>query len=275
VPKGQRPLGAVLALLAWGLPALLSAQAGAAAPAASPVPLTVAAAANLAPLGAELAKAWQAARPGGRVDFVFGASGGLVTQIKNGAPFQLFLSADTDFPAQLAKAGLSDGPPAVYARGVLVLLSATPRNFSRGLSLLAASDVKQFAIANPETAPYGRAAKEALAKAGLWDQLQPKAVFAQNIGQALQYTQTATGIGFVNKSALFAKDLAAVLPQEGKLWAAVNPADYAPLDQAYAVVKPAKPDPAVQAEAQAFAAFLASPAAQAVFKAYGYEIPKP
>jgi molybdate transport system substrate-binding protein len=235
----------------------------------SPSPLTVAAAANLAAVGPDLAAAFQASRPDTRLDFVYGASGTLVAQIRNGAPYQVFMSADTAFADQLEQAGLTVGRPTVYASGSLILLSAKPRDFSTGLALLADSSVSQFALANPETAPYGRAAKEALTKAGLWESLKPKAVTAQSVALAVQYTLTATGIGFVNKSALYTKELAGSEALRGRLWMEVPAHLYAPIDQSFVVLKAATGYP----DALAFASFLGSDAARAIFLRFGYSVP--
>ncbi len=231
--------------------------------------LTVAAAANLSALGNPLKVAFVAAYPDVAMDIVYGASGALTTQIKNGAPFQVFMSADVGFPAKLAAEGFAAGPEKVYATGTLVLLSAAPRDFSAGLSLLKDASVERFAIANPETAPYGKASLEALTAAGLWGDVKAKAVIGQSIAQAVQYTLTAAGLGFVNKSALHTKDLAAYADKKGVNWIDVDPKTHAPIAQAFIVLKSAADDPA----AEAFAEFLSSEAARSLFVEYGYAVP--
>ncbi|MFA6508403.1 MAG: molybdate ABC transporter substrate-binding protein, partial [Treponemataceae bacterium] len=196
--------------------------------------------------------------------------GALNTQIRNGAPFQIFMSADNTFPAKLYVDGFAAGPEKVYATGALILLSSTARDFSAGLAILNDGSVERFAIANPETAPYGKAALEALTALGLWETIKVKAVTAQTITQAVQYTVTATGLGFVNKSALYTKDLAPFTDKEGVNWIAVDPSTHAPIEQAFIVIKSAANDPA----AKAFADFLSSDAAKTVFKKFGYSVPK-
>lgn len=232
--------------------------------------LTIAAAANISALADPLKAAFIAKNPKISVDFVFGASGALTTQIKNGAPFQVFMSADTGFPKKLAEEGFASSPAQVYATGALILLSAAPRDFKDGLAALKDASVEKFAMANPETAPYGKAALEALTAAGLWETVKAKAVTAQSITQAVQYTLTAAGIGFVNKSALYTKDLAAYADKEGTNWIAVDPSTHAAIEQAFIVLKSAASDPA----AKAFAAFLSSEEAKALFVKYGYAVPK-
>lgn len=231
--------------------------------------ITVAAAANIATVGEPLKAAFAAKYPGATVEFVFGASGALTTQVQNGAPFQLFLSADVDFPRRLSDAGLTDGPPRIYATGKLILLSVKPLDFSRGLAVLTDPTVAQFALANPEIAPYGKATQESLIKAGLWDAVKTKVVTAQTITQALQYTVGVTGIGFVNKSALYTKELAAYVDKPGVNWFEVDASWHAPIQQAFVILKSAASNPT----AQAFAAFLSSPEARAIFVNAGYAVP--
>jgi molybdate transport system substrate-binding protein len=232
--------------------------------------ITVAAAANIATVGEPLKAAFAAQYPGSSVEFVFGASGALTTQIQNGGPFQVFLSADVDFPKKLYDAGFAAAPPQVYATGKLILLSVKPQPFAKaGLAVLTDPSVAQFALANPEIAPYGKAAQEALTKSGLWDGVKAKVVTAQTITQALQFTLGATGIGFINKSALYTKDLAAYVDKEGVNWYEVDSTWHAPIAQAFIVVKSAT----ANKTAQNFAAFLASPAAKAIFVKAGYAVP--
>lgn len=230
--------------------------------------LTVAAAANLSAVEAPLKAAFAQKYPGMSLQFTFGASGNLVTQILNGAPFSAFLSADMGFAQKVYDAGLAAGPVKTYALGKLIFLSTKPLVAGEGLKVLAKSDVAQFAIANPETAPYGKAAVETLTKAGLYDQVKGKIIQGQNITQALQFTLTAAGCGFVNKSALLSKDVAPY-SEEGKYWFEVDPSDYSPIAQGMVMLKSGADAPA----AKAFAAFLFSPEAQAVFAQYGYGKP--
>ena len=247
--------------LTFGVPLILPAQP-------SPATLTVAAAANLAPVAASLTEAFAHSSPV-PVQFVFGASGALVTQIQNGAPFDLFLSADQAFPQKLTSGGWTAGPPQIYATGSLILFSVQPRDFQRGLAVLADPRVSQFAMANPETAPYGKAAREALTSAGLWPTVQAKAVTAESITQAVQFATQATGLGLINKSALFSNELARYRDKVGVHWFEVDPRSYAPLRQAFVVLKASASHPGVQA----FAQFLTSPEARAVFLEAGYAVP--
>ena len=229
--------------------------------------VTVAAAANLSAVEAPLSKAFADANPGMKLQFTFGSSGSLVTQITNGAPFQAFLSADLGFAQKVIDAGLAKGPVKTYTVGKLIFLSTTPIEAGKGLSLLLDPKVAQFAVANPETAPYGKAAVEALTKAGIYDQVKSKQLTAQSIAQAAQYAVTA-GYGFVNKSAILSKDLAAYA-QEGRFWFEVDQSLYSPIAQGYVVLSAAADKP----EVKAFDQFMLSDAAQKVFTDYGYGKP--
>jgi molybdate transport system substrate-binding protein len=230
--------------------------------------VSVAAASNISAVAPALAEAFATAHPGYKAGFTFGASGALVTQLMNGAPFQVFLSADTAFPQKLVDAGETEGPVRVYATGALILLSTRRLELSKGLAILADPSVSQFANSNPETAPYGRAAEEALRNSGLLEALRSKLVLAQNVTQALQFTLTSVDAGFVNRSALYSKEVQA-WDREGEYWLAVDPSLYSPIRQGFVVMKAAASDPAVSA----FASFLSSPEAGAVFAAFGYGLP--
>ncbi len=231
--------------------------------------ITVAAAANLSAVGGALKAAFLAQYPKAELDIVFGSSGALTTQIENGAPFQVFMAADTGFPARVVSKGLAASEGKVYATGTLALLSPTPRDFSAGLAMLKDPSVERFAIANPETAPYGKASVQAMQSAGIWEDVKAKVVTAQNIAQAVQYSLTAAGLGFINKSALYTKDLAAYKDKKGVNWIDVDPSTHDPIAQAFVVLKAAAEDPV----ALAFADFLSSPEAKKVFTDFGYAVP--
>ena len=153
--------------------------------------LAVAVAANFIQAFKELSQTFET-KTGIKVEATFSSTGNLYGQIVNGAPYDLFLSADEDRPLRLHKEGLAE-KPFVYARGQAVLWSGD-KAFCRSASwqeALKNQQVKKIAIANPLTAPYGAAAKAALIKAGLWEALQPKLVNAQDIAQSFQYASTA------------------------------------------------------------------------------------
>ncbi|MFZ4616361.1 MAG: molybdate ABC transporter substrate-binding protein [Rectinemataceae bacterium] len=228
----------------------------------------VAAASNLGVIAPALASAFEWNYPGNTVEFTFGASGALAAQLLNGAPFELFLSADTAMPQRLVEARLTEGPVRVYALGSLIFLTTRKLDLAKGLAVLLDPALAQVAISNPETAPYGLAARQALVKAGLYEALRSRLVTGQNVTQTLQFTLSSVDGGFVNKSALAAKEVAP-FDVEGRYWFAVDPALYEPIMQGFVVMKGSLARPSVRA----FAAFLSSSQARAVFASFGYGPP--
>jgi len=199
----------------------------------------------------------------------FGSSGNFRRQIMQGAPFQLYLSADEGYIFQLAKAGLTEGTGALYAIGRIALIVPpnSPLRADGTLGDLAAKladgRVQKFAIANPEHAPYGRAAREALKTAGLWDAIKGQLVLGENVTQAAQFaTSGLTSGGIVSYSLALSPKVAA----RGKF--ALIPASWhAPLRQRMVLLKGAGPT------ARAFYAYLQSPAARAILRKYGFSLP--
>ncbi|HEY1159465.1 MAG TPA: molybdate ABC transporter substrate-binding protein [Terracidiphilus sp.] len=166
-------------------------------PANAQTPLRVAAAADLEPVLPPILDEFRQAT-GIRAEATFQASAVLTTQIQNGAPFDLFLSADLGYPKRLIDAGLADAAgtadsstPIIYARGTLVLWARKDSHLPPpSLDLLRSSGLKRLAIANPERAPYGRAAVAALTSLNLYDALKPRLVTAENISQAAQFVDS-------------------------------------------------------------------------------------
>ena len=151
----------------------------------------VAAAADLTDVFTEIGKSFES-ETRTPVRLTFGATGQLTTQIEKGAPFDVFAAANADYVARLEKDGKTvTGTAAVYALGKIALwVSPNAKSRPKSLNELATSNLTKIAIANPDVAPYGKAAKEALQKAGVWDALAPKLVYAENVRQARQYAQT-------------------------------------------------------------------------------------
>lgn len=191
-----------------------------------------------------------------------GSSGKLAAQIANGAPFEVFLSADVERPAKLeAEKHAVMGTRFVYAIGKLALWSARP-DFVTGEATVRGDDFRHLAIANPELAPYGAAARDVLQHLQLWDVLQPKLVRGEDIGQAFHFVSTGNAeLGFVALSQIAGN-------QDGSRWL-VPQALYAPIEQQAALLRPGRDDPA----ARAFLAFLKSDAARALIEAAGYGAP--
>jgi molybdate transport system substrate-binding protein len=229
----------------------------------------IAAAANLNFALNEIADAFARARKT-RVELVFGASGTLTRQIRDGAPFEVFLAADEEFPNQLTAAGLTRDAGAVYAAGRLVVFApkGSPLTVDErldGLARLAkAGRVSRFAIANPAIAPYGEAAAAVLRKRGLWDTIRPRLVLGDNIAQAAQFATTGNAVGGLIAYSLV---LAPGFGDRGT-YAVIPDADYPPLRQRMVLLKRAS------STAAQFYDYVLSDAARAIFRKHGYAVPR-
>jgi molybdate transport system substrate-binding protein len=223
--------------------------------------LTVAAAANVRPPLDEIRSAFERTA-GIRVTASYGASGILARQIEQGAPFDLFLSADTGFVDRLEKERLvAPGGRAAYAEGTLVIVTASGRPACRGVSDLEAPAFRRIAVAKPEIAPYGRAAIEALTRSGAIDAARPRLVFAESVRDALRYVEAGDAdAGFVADSEARETSLARC---------EVPRTLYAPIRQEAAVLAGS----AHPREASAFFAFLRGPQARAIWTRHGYRLP--
>lgn len=211
---------------------------------------------------------------GQKISVSYGSSGNFRTQIENGAPFDLFFSADVQYPKLLISAGLADADTLyVYAHGRLVLWAPAGANLQlprRGFQALQDPRVTKIAIANPEHAPYGRAAVAALQKAGLYDALKAKLVYGENISQAAQFAESGSAqVGILALSLAYADSM-----KSGEHWEV--PADlYPPLEQAAVVVHASANKPG----ALAFLEYVKSADAKEILAHYGFTLggapPKP
>jgi len=197
---------------------------------------------------------------------IIGSSGNLVTQIKNGAPFDVFLSADIAFPESLFKAGFSMDEPVVYAWGNLIICSNQNINLKHWQGLLVTDAVSKIAIANPLIAPYGKAAEETLIKLGIMNSVKPKAVYGESIAQVNTYITTgAVTVGFTSQSFIKEVDKGTKL-----YWAAVDPNLYTAIQQGMVILKHGKEKNFDQA--QKFYKYILSSSAKAIFTKYGYHV---
>ena len=229
--------------------------------------LFIAAAANfvyvLDPLNAQFKKL----DPETEVTVVTGSSGNLVAQIKNGAPYDLFLSADMGFPEALIKSGFGEKESLTkFTAGQLVLWTTKPGlKLSSIASAVGSPAVQKLAIANTETAPYGRAAKEALMKLGVWTEVEPKIVTGENITQTAQFVETGNAdAGFVAMSLV----LSPKLKNKG-VWIEVPAELYAPLDHGAVITQHGGDNPA----AKRYLVFLQSAEARKILERFGYRVP--
>jgi molybdate transport system substrate-binding protein len=247
---------------------LLAASALVSLPAIGQDQPVIAAASDLKFAMEEIAQAFTA-KTGKSVRLAFGSSGNFRRQIAEGAPFEMFMSADEGFVFALGKEGYTLDEGALYAIGRIVIIVPTGSVLKADSELkdLAAGlqdgRVKKFAIANPEHAPYGRAAQQALTKAGLWDKLQDKLVLGENISQATQFATSGSAQGGIIALSL------ALSPAVSKLGSyALLPAEsHEPLRQRMVLLKKAGET------AKEFYAFVQQPEARAIFRRYGFVLP--
>lgn len=227
--------------------------------------LTVAAAADLKFAMAEVVEQFRAEHPGDRIEVVYGSSGKFFTQIANGAPFDMYFSADIAYPHKLEEEGLTAGAARPYALGRLVLWSLTPELANTPLSELSTAPLRKFAIANPQHAPYGLRAREALQHQGVWDDLKPKLVLGENIAHTAQFIDSGAA-----EAGIIALALVLSPTMEGKgAWTLIPAEWHEPLEQGFAITARA----ANNRLAAAFAAYMANEPTRAVMRRYGFVLP--
>ncbi len=224
--------------------------------------LTIAVASNMHGAMEEIARLFTQ-QTGIDIQMSSGSSGVLSAQIKQGAPFDVFLSANMTYPKALHKEGLTDGGPTTYAHGVLILWCIDGTDINQGLQSLIAESVNNFAIANPETAPYGIAAAQALQRSGLMSQLEPKMVIGESVGQVNQYISSGTvQVGLTSSSVLKSTDLKGSSHE-------VAEELYDPIEQGIVVLKTGLENNPIASKL--FYEFMFSPEAQRVLTDFGYQ----
>ena len=253
--------GALLIILISGVVLLTTCRSSTSSREA-PITLTVSAAADLTPPFEELGKLFES-ETGVKVIFNFGSTGQLTQQIEQGAPVDLLAAANVSFVEELEQKNLilSD-TKALYAQGRITLWTRndSPLKLER-VEDLARDEVKRIAIANPEHAPYGEAARQALQSAGIWERVSSRLVFGENILQTLQYAET----GNVD-AAIVALSLSV---QSNGRWTLISEKTHQPLNQALAVIKGTRHE----AEARRFASFINSPQGRTIMRKYGFILP--
>ena len=247
--------------------ALLMAFAACAAAGAQK--LTVAAAADLRFALDELATQYRAAHPEVDLAITYGSSGNFFAQIQNGAPFDVFLSADVDYPQRLIAAGLaSQDSLFLYGVGRIVVWvpAGSPLDpAALGIHLLEAASVRHIAIANPQHAPYGRAAVAAMRSLGVYDRVSEKLVLGENIGQAFEFVESGAAEAGIVALSLALKPGAR---SHGRYWEVPQEA-YPKIEQGGVILSRAPAGPAAQ-----FRAFLLSADARRILQQYGFSMPQ-
>src|SRR5882672_5619014 len=231
--------------------------------------IAVAAAADLKFAMGELAADFEK-QTGTKVNVTYGSSGNFFSQIQNGAPFDLFFSADVEYAKKLEAGGLAE-PGTLYNCAVGRIVIWMPQGVkvdlnAQGMNALLDAAVQKIAIANPAHAPYGRAAVAAMKKAGIYEKVEPKLVYGENISQAAQFVQSGNA-----QAGIVALSLAVSPPmKDGKSWPV--PAEmHPPIEQAAIILKSAKNKDA----ARAFLEFVKGKQGRATLEKFGFAIPKP
>jgi molybdate transport system substrate-binding protein len=269
----RRILNTILAALA-GLALAAAPCAHAAEPAlASQTPqkpcgtVTVAAASDLTDAMNEIAANFEKAT-GCTVRVSAGSSGNFLTQIENGAPFDVFFSADIEYPKKLEAEGLAaPGSTYLYAVGKIALWvrNDSRLDLSKGLAALRDPSIRNVAIANPQHAPYGRAAEEALRKAGVYDAVKDRLVLGENISQAAQFVESGNADAGILALSLA---LSAALKEKGRYWS-VPENLYAPIEQGVVTIRASKNPQG----ARALLDYVKSPSTAALLERYGFALP--
>ena len=230
--------------------------------------LTVAAASDLKFAFEELNRKWRAQRPDVDVRVTYGSSGNFFTQISNRAPFDLYFSADMDYVRRLKDQGLTvPDSEFVYAVGRIALWvrNDSPLDITRGIAVLRGASVRRLAIANPQHAPYGRAAEAALRNLGVYEEIRPKLVLGEDVSQAAQFVESgAADAGIIALSIA----LSPVLQKEGRSWELPRDS-YPTLQQGAAILRRTRDADA----AAAFRRFVTSEAGRTILKRFGFTVP--
>lgn len=227
--------------------------------------ITIAAAADLKFAMDEIVTAFKRTNPGDEVDVIYGSSGKFHAQIRQGAPYDLYFSADIGFVRELAKAGLAASEVKPYAIGRIVLWSNSLDASKLTLDSLADPKVTRIAIANPKHAPYGKRAEEALRASSMWNKIEPKLVYGENIAHAAQFVQTGNAqVGIIALALAIYPELAS----KGSYWL-VPDTLHEPLEQGFIITQRA----AGNALAKRFGDYMGDKAARAVMSKYGFALP--
>jgi len=227
--------------------------------------ITIAAAADLKFALDEIVVLFSKAHPADRVETIYGSSGKFQTQIRQGAPFDLYFSADIAYPRALKEEGFAASEVQPYAVGRIVLWSPSRDAGRMTLADLADPTIQKIAIANPKHAPYGKRAEEALRASGVWGKVEAKLVYGENVAQAAQFVQTGNAqAGIIALSLALSPELA---KQGG--YSLIQDKLHQPLEQGFIVTQRADGN----LLAQAFARFMAEQAARAIMVRYGFVLP--
>jgi len=226
--------------------------------------VTVAVAANMQYAANKLKEKFEQ-ETGIKIEIILGSSGKLTQQIMEGAPYDIFISADTKYPSELYKNKFTSDTPRVYAKGLLVLWTNKDGIYpSKDLTVLLSGSVKKIAVANPQTAPYGVAAEEILKHYNLYEKVKSKLVFGESISQTNQFIiSQSADIGFTAKSVVLSDEMKG----KGK-WIDIDSKSYSPIAQAAVILKHGVETNKTLSEK--FYNYLYSKTAKDIFRQFGY-----
>lgn len=229
--------------------------------------INVAVASNMSYAMDELLHSFNKIHPDIEVDSTLASSGKLAIQIRNGAPFSVFMSADMAYVDALNKDGLTLYAPKIYALGKLAVFSVVARDLLDIKKLCLSKKIKKIAVANPKTAPYGKASMEMFKRLKIINKIKPKFVYATNVSQTATYALKATDIGFIAASTIDSPSMKKY--KKDSHFAFVDEKLYEPIAQGIVLMKTAKDNK----DAKAFYDFILSKKARAIFKKYAYALP--
>jgi molybdate transport system substrate-binding protein len=230
--------------------------------------INIAVAANVSYAMNDLIKEFNEIYPKIKVRVILGSSGNLTAQIMHGANYSLFMSANMLYPNKLYQSKYALTKPIIYAKGLIVLFSIKDQDMTQDLNLLASNTIRKVAIANPKTAPYGKAAKEALENIGLYNKISKKIIYGQSISQTVSYSITAADIGIIAKSSLYSRNMRKY--KKDINWRDIDPSLYKNLDQGIVLLKSSLK----QKDAKLFYKFILNNIkAKNIFIKYGYLVP--
>lgn len=226
--------------------------------------INLAVAANVSYAIDNLIKEFNKTNPNTEVQVTLGSSGKLTAKISNGAPYDIFMSANMKFPEALYEKNIAITKPIVYAKGSLSIISSKNILLSKDLRFLKDKNIDKIAIANPKTAPYGKATIEALKNANIYEDIKNKFVYGESISQTVTYAIKAADLGFIAKSSLYSPQM-----KRFQNFIDVDTNLYTPISQGIVILKNAKNN----IEAKAFYDFILSQKAKNIFEKYGYILP--
>lgn len=225
---------------------------------------TIAAASDLRFALDEVVEIFEQAHPDHDITIIYGSSGRMTTQISNGAPFDIFFSADIAFPEILQQQGLTATDPSVYAIGRIVLWSSRLDASEMTIADLTDERIRRIAIAQPAHAPYGQRAREALQAAGIWEQIQHKLVFGENIAHAAQMAESGAA-----DAGIIALSLALFPTMQEHPYHLIDDSEHQPLTQGFVITRHGAGKPGVEQ----FASFMETAAVHDIMKKYGFVLP--